>query len=439
MASAKSIVQQLVSFGRFIESQQQLLSPEAVAETKASMLNSLSSQITTLTITVDVAAELNQAISQSSFTEAEKGKLAAAVAKRFTMDCSVPHVGSKKTQHMAKPFNFLTNADWVKLKDPRVSMLTKLTTVADRLTNAGLIHPSEATTKAVVATVCCVHCPDADGKLLYSTVTEFKSVLAATRKDAHTITVTNFPDNPRDLPSDVFSRAYPDDSDPPITEMLHGYASILGRVPLRFTNKAVCGSRLVLPHGSHVGLQLASQPQPPVPSMPSATDMIGFLLKQLTMPKAMQDPCITYFKGSSSSSSGDAPCPLASPSTESPVRPLPTTCSPPPKAECDRTEPNDGGKPLCGGDVAARDDLDALSRMELAAAKGGNPKGEKVVKSSRGGMKRPAAAAAVLPAKRPAAAPMSFALGCGKCRGSPSGCTQCRNPSFTGNRFQKKK
>jgi hypothetical protein len=37
--------------------------------------------------------------------------------------------------------------------------------------------------------------------------------------------------------------------------------------------------------------------------------------------------------------------------------------------------------------------------------------------------------------KRPAAAHASaFPLGCAKCRRSPSGCKQCRNPAFTGRR-----
>ena len=60
-------------------------------------------------------------------------------------------------------------------------------------------------------------------------------------------------------------------------------------------------------------------------------------------------------------------------------------------------------------------------------------------------MKRPAAAAAVAQniakkvAKRPAAAVAQHStelqLGCGKCRFSPKGCTQCRNPKFGGYRY----
>lgn len=39
-------------------------------------------------------------------------------------------------------------------------------------------------------------------------------------------------------------------------------------------------------------------------------------------------------------------------------------------------------------------------------------------------------------AKKVPAAPVM--LGCSKCRGSPKGCVQCRNPNYSGKRFQAK-
>ena len=51
--------------------------------------------------------------------------------------------------------------------------------------------------------------------------------------------------------------------------------------------------------------------------------------------------------------------------------------------------------------------------------------------------KKPPVASGHVAKKRPAAAAGLLVLGCAKCRGNPAGCTQCRDPAFTGRRFQR--
>ena len=66
---------------------------------------------------------------------------------------------------------------------------------------------------------------------------------------------------------------------------------------------------------------------------------------------------------------------------------------------------------------------DAKTAAQAAKAKGK----AKAKATAQGAMKRPAAAEGVSQNK--------LKLGCGKCRGTPSGCDQCRNPSFRGKRW----
>jgi hypothetical protein len=124
------------------------------------------------------------------------------------------------------------------------------------------------------------------------------------------------------------------------------------------------------------------------------------------------------------------------------------------------TQPSPATHPqvaLDGGDEADTGADDIVRNLEALAAKtadaattrGSTPKGGMkrpaaavdiaVTKSGSKpncGMKRPAAASAgdLAPAmkKRPAA---MMELGCAKCRGSPKGCAQCRDPGFVGRRF----
>ena len=51
--------------------------------------------------------------------------------------------------------------------------------------------------------------------------------------------------------------------------------------------------------------------------------------------------------------------------------------------------------------------------------------------------KKPPVASGHVAKKRPAAAAGLLVLGCAKCRGNPAGCTQCRDPAFTGRRFKR--
>ena len=66
---------------------------------------------------------------------------------------------------------------------------------------------------------------------------------------------------------------------------------------------------------------------------------------------------------------------------------------------------------------------DAKNAAQAAKAKGK----AKAKATANGAMKRPAAAEEVSQNK--------VKLGCGKCRGTPSGCDHCRNPSFKGSRW----
>ena len=53
-------------------------------------------------------------------------------------------------------------------------------------------------------------------------------------------------------------------------------------------------------------------------------------------------------------------------------------------------------------------------------------------------LKRPSAAATVhTPAAKKKPAGKSFKLGCSRCKGSKMGCLTCRNPAYTGRRWQK--
>lgn len=87
----------------------------------------------------------------------------------------------------------------------------------------------------------------------------------------------------------------------------------------------------------------------------------------------------------------------------------------------------------------AKQKADALALVDAEAGPAvvkGVP--AKVVQATSKAPKKKAGVKAVpeKPAKEVHAAPVM--LGCSKCRGSPKGCVQCRNPNYSGKRFQAK-
>ena len=78
-------------------------------------------------------------------------------------------------------------------------------------------------------------------------------------------------------------------------------------------------------------------------------------------------------------------------------------------------------------------EMEALHRLKNRKAGTGNTKCLKRPASAKA---KPACKAPKVMAK-PKAAPPALQLGCGKCRGSPVGCLQCRDANFKGNRYTK--
>ena len=78
-------------------------------------------------------------------------------------------------------------------------------------------------------------------------------------------------------------------------------------------------------------------------------------------------------------------------------------------------------------------EMEALERLKNRKAGTGNTKCLKRPASAKA---KPACKAPKVMAKPKAASP-ALQLGCGKCRGSPVGCLQCRDANFKGNRYTK--
>ena len=475
-ASAASIVQQIHSFDSYLASQRAILSVSVGAETMQSMSNSLSSQISSMAIDADGAASITTVINSSSFTGDMKTKLATVVAARFGADASILQTG-KKTQTMTSPFVYFTASDWGKFEDTSLLVSTKVHTMVERLMSLGLCNPSETTVKALVATLACVHCPGAEGTMLHSIVVELKSMLSQSRATRHSAGfMATFPETPGELARTLFDIAYPVQGDPPVHKHLTLFATTMSKVPLRTTNKALAQFRSQPASRQNYSLdQIATLLQQIVPTA-SGSHGIPITYLRGRVPTLQRSGSVTSPSESSGSPSGSKERLAIQDCAQSNQveRAVPTTPLPEPVTPARANQPGVAAAALADAD-------DALDLMERAAANAASgTKGTTPAASGKNAKKKPAAActsAKTVPVasgksakkppvasdksakkptvasaksakkppvasghvakKRPAAAAGFLVLGCAKCRGIHAGCTQCRDPAFTGRRFQR--
>ena len=469
----EGLLQQIIGYNQFVDSQHGLLPPDVIAGSTKGMVNNLLIQFANIPLTAACATRLNTAIAAAKFSPDQKTQLATAIANRV----STAQVASTKTQTLKAVLGYFTATDWSVFESESMQTIHKVGRLADRCRLLGLVNPSEATVKHLAAVIAVAHCPTAQPADLYPIVVQVKAAIQH-QKCAVTTLMANYPDCPSDLPKEVYDSAYP--SDPPIVKKCPGFVAVLGNVPLRKTNRAVSNQ----PAASHDNI-----------TAENVVQKLLHLMQPQHQPQVLPAITLTPYgtsiaRGCSfSSSSGGWDCSTPVPRSSSPgpaalvdaLRPMtgdhpPSPASPAAKMTSTLPPPAKGGDEL---DAAADDD--AVDALEAAAAKaaarpmkgsGAAPAKRHKSKATKKGkskakaaLKRPGAAPTVTvpppaqtvkptgaaptgtvppPAraagaamKRPASAAL-FALGCGKCRGSPSGCGQCKQSWFTGRRFTRK-
>jgi hypothetical protein len=412
------VLQQITGYTKFVQSQEGLLPPAVIAANMDGMVNSLLLQLGNIALTTANATLLNTAVSESKFSEEHKLKLATTIASRV----SVAPIPTKKTQTLTAVLGYFTETDWAFFEDKAVLMFHKVGRLADRCRLLGLVNPSEATVKHLAAVIAVAHCPTGAPQELHQLVLHVKQSISSFKGSIQAM-VTRFPDNPDELPQDVFAAAYP--SDKPVTKKCPGFQAVLGKIPLRVSNKSV------------------QQPMSAMPKFQQGPNVVDELLAMLGR-RAPAVQLTPYGESIARSSNFSY--------TESPIRPaMPALLdAPSPPQTTGPTIHLVGTKPIATSptpsiaaqampadeDTAEADD--AVTALEAIAAKAAAKAAAKLAgkhASKRAGddvdlipKKRPAAAAH----KKPAAA-VSF--GCSKCRGSQAGCKQCRDPGFGGRRF----
>jgi hypothetical protein len=472
------IVHQLNGAKAFLDSQTGLLPEEAVIANMSGLAKSIESQIAlSADMTVTNASTLNVAIANSAFSNCQKQTLAAAVNVVLTSQ-SMQSQHTKKTQTISNATSFFTAGDWAVFESP-VHSANKVGRMIERLRLLGVVHPSEVSLKACAALLAAVHCPGAASTELHSLVLDLKVAMGRVKKLSITVPyLSTFPATPGELKPEHYKLAYPDASDPPVHRDVPSWSTMVARVPVRSTHKSLAANR--------------HQPCAVLPQQPiTAQNMMQALMQMISQHAAPRPPFIQLLVPQAPTQDTGA----SSSQQQSPLFQRRFSLSPTPLAlqdgpTADAATLGQERDEVAGGGVSA---LDTIARLEAMAAGSSaaagdtrasktsaraavakptpqtpskkpkavaKPKAKVTSKMTKASAKPKAtvsskkvkAAASVGAKVQPSVAMKAKAsarhkasatvgskltLGCGKCRGSHVGCAQCRDPRFSGRRFQR--
>jgi hypothetical protein len=191
---------------------------------------------------------LNKAVSDSAFSDAHKCMIATAVGQRL-IDGSPPGTTKKVTQTFVHPAAYFTAADWVVLSDASVTMLQKVSRVAERLQLLNVTNPSEISVRHIVALLASTTVCPCDSTGLHAIVLDVKSAILPLRSRPSAQQLAVYPTSPDMLPASMVAAAY-GTGDPPVMKHVDGMVSILPQIPMRSSNKAIAPHRAQHPSSS---------------------------------------------------------------------------------------------------------------------------------------------------------------------------------------------
>ena len=395
-------------------------------------------------LTHQEAASLTRIISEGPWSSEQKQSLIASVVTGVGGCGQTQTVKLKRAMQRCDHFqNYMTQSEWDSLLSGAVRT-AKISQICSRAWTIGLTCPVESTTYRMACIIAhCCNVEDA-GELMeiHLQVKKTLKYLDSQRQYPHAH-LTLYPESVEDLPKNMRDYAYDEAPVSPSLPELDVVASI-GNVRMRgkqnklqqeldaLCKKLKVDKSTVSVKPAHVA---ASKPPAITTHAPPA-------------PLALQN---------ASSSTGVQDASSRSPScTKLVFKPL-LALPPVDKTKIIYTEPKAAGHngtnaivnsdgQTNGGTSPAENDVTALEKDLLNIGKSpanmesGHqkmPAAAKPTNMVKDLKKRPAAAKRITANNPPTNIPASLVLGCSKCRYSPGGCLQCRNPAYGGKRGPK--
>ena len=184
------------------------------------------------------AARLLDALSDDPYGFEGTAVVVVAVDNRLNTEGTNGRRASA-TQKLLHVYNYLTQEDWRKLRDPKLSLHAKMHVVNSRLVRCGCVHSHEQTVKFAVGLLMLTHFVQLPAhQEIYKHVLDYKAVCASSEGVVYPYEhILVYPNFPSELPERMRNHAYDIDA-PPISVTIEGLHSICCQhIPLRKNSK----------------------------------------------------------------------------------------------------------------------------------------------------------------------------------------------------------
>ena len=181
-----------------------------------------------------------EALKDTPFGDAGTARIISAVDAKLKISSHISEGANSTTgdsgQYLKCWWAMMTAGDWKFLDDPKKPWSGKMATVVERANSIGCTHPSEQSLKWMMALLLVVHYDELPSyRTIYDKLQELKQTVIAERKPWAFEVIIEFPDDPHELPKDIFNSAY--DADPPTKRDFVGTNAVAESVPLRKNSK----------------------------------------------------------------------------------------------------------------------------------------------------------------------------------------------------------
>lgn len=199
---------------------------KSFADTLITMLNSIKS------FGPADAAQIVDAMKCCPYGEEQIARISGIIDNKIQHSGRVQPTASGTKQKLQHWWNYLTKSDWDVLRDKKVSLNRKMTTLAERAMTIGCVSPCQQTEKWALAVLMFMHYDELpDPAQLYAKLGDLKHVFAAEKKDLGIELIAEYPEDPNDLPGYVFTAAYADEQPQAVT--LKGINTVANALILR--------------------------------------------------------------------------------------------------------------------------------------------------------------------------------------------------------------
>ena len=130
------------------------------------------------------AAQIVDAMKGCPYGEEQIARIGGIIDNKIQQSGRAQPTASGTKQTLQHWWNYLTKSDWDVLRDKKVSLTRKMTTLAERAMTIGCVSPCQQTEKWSVAVLMFMHYDEPpDPAQLYAKLGDLKHVFAAEKKD----------------------------------------------------------------------------------------------------------------------------------------------------------------------------------------------------------------------------------------------------------------